>query len=149
MRRQNETAFVFLIFMLCCFIPQLQGQVLIDPIRNTLGLWSRLLDRMAQYTPPTDEQLHFRQGTPEFVQQSSQKPPIAQSLEPLEKSLEFEGTELSKVTEARAYEDDKRVQRITAHSALNPTAKVLPYPRFVLNPAEYDSHQTSSEELQH
>uniref|UniRef100_A0A914ZEY9 Uncharacterized protein n=1 Tax=Parascaris univalens TaxID=6257 RepID=A0A914ZEY9_PARUN len=91
----------------------------------------------------------LQQGTPEFVQQSSQKPPIAQSLEPLEKSLEFEGTELSKVTEARAYEDDKRVQRITAHSALNPTAKVLPYPRFVLNPAEYDSHQTSSEELQH
>lgn len=93
----------------------------------------------------------LQQTPPEFVQQSSQKPPIAQPLEPPEKSLEFEGAELSKVSEARltTYTDDKRAQGIILHSSLNPTAKVLPYPRFVLNPAEYNSRQTSSEELQH
>lgn len=30
-----------------------------DPIRRALGLWGRLLNRMAQTNPPTDDQLHL------------------------------------------------------------------------------------------
>ncbi|KAI1725510.1 hypothetical protein DdX_02170 [Ditylenchus destructor] len=38
-----------------------------DPIRRALGLWGRLLNRMAQPNPPTDEQLHLkRSGDEEF-----------------------------------------------------------------------------------
>ncbi|VDM23693.1 unnamed protein product [Toxocara canis] len=60
MRRQSEVGFIFLAAAFCCLFAQFQCQSLTDPIRNTLGLWSRLLNRMAQRDPPTDEQLHFK-----------------------------------------------------------------------------------------
>lgn len=40
--------------------PFVNSQRYADPVRNTLGIWSRLLGRMAQQRLPSDEELHFK-----------------------------------------------------------------------------------------
>ena len=42
-----------------------------DPLRRTLGLLGRVLNRMAQKDPPTDEQLHFQVSNPPDIEDLS------------------------------------------------------------------------------
>ena len=32
----------------------------VDPLRKVFGIWGRLLNRMAQPSPPTDDELHLK-----------------------------------------------------------------------------------------
>uniref|UniRef100_A0A915EQ21 Uncharacterized protein n=1 Tax=Ditylenchus dipsaci TaxID=166011 RepID=A0A915EQ21_9BILA len=50
------------------------SSVFTDPIRRALGLWGRLLNRMAQTSPPTDDQLHLTKTTEEMPEQIQEVP---------------------------------------------------------------------------
>nr|CAD2135721.1 unnamed protein product [Meloidogyne enterolobii] len=76
-------AFIFI------FLPSINAQFLnsqfsdsssstlkVDPLRKVFGIWGRLLNRMAQPSPPTDDELHLKglqEGTEEndnFIEES-------------------------------------------------------------------------------